>query len=59
MRTIIANLLKKVTELLEFFIALMLSVGIILLLSASCSFPDLYSESGGLAKLRRSSGALL
>lgn len=31
MRTIIANLLKKVTELLEFFIALMLSVGIILL----------------------------
>ena len=57
MRTIIANLLKKVTELLEFFIALMLSVGIIL--SASCSFPDLYSESGSLAKLRRSSGALL
>lgn len=31
MRQIIANLLKKLTEVLEFFIALMLAVGIILL----------------------------
>ena len=42
MRTIIANLLKKVTELLEFFIALMLSVGIILLcLRLAASLIDL------------------